>query len=76
MGPNPEVIECMMGRREVECTLLLQRGSRAELDDQHQVLEGEGHTVRHINTHFLDDLEKIHAGSHIRQLHKLEEEKD
>jgi len=76
MGPNPEVTECMMGRREVECTMLLQRGSRAELDDPRQVLEGKGHTMRHIKIQSFDDLEKTHVGSYIKQSHKLEEEKD
>jgi hypothetical protein len=47
-----------------------------ELDDPHKVLEGKGHSMRHIKVHSFDDLEKKHVGSYIKQSYKLEEEID
>lgn len=47
-----------------------------QLDDPHKVLEGKGHSMRHIKVHSFDNLEKKHVGSYIRQSYKLEEETD
>ena len=47
-----------------------------DLDDPHHVLEGKGHTMRHIKIHSRDDLEKKHVRSYIEQSYKLEEEMD
>jgi hypothetical protein len=53
-------------------SVIFDRG--VELDDPHQVLEGKGHTMRHIKIHSFDDLEKAHVGSYIKQSYRLEEE--
>ena len=47
-----------------------------DLNDPYQVLEGKGHTMRHIKIHSHDDLEKKQVSSYIEQSYKLEEEVD
>jgi len=50
-------------------SVIFDRG--AELDDPYHVLEGTGHTMRHIKIHSFDDLKEKHVGSYIEQSYKL-----
>ncbi len=50
-------------------SLIFDRG--AELDDPYNVLEGKGHTMRHIKIHSFDDLARKHVSSYIEQSYKL-----
>jgi len=53
-------------------SVIFDRG--VELDDPTNLLEGKGHTMRHIKIRCFDDLEKKNVGSYIEQSFKLEEE--
>ena len=51
-------------------SVIFDRG--AELEDPAHVLEGQGHTMRHIKIHALGDVENTQVGSYIKQSYKLE----
>ncbi|MBU8902073.1 MAG: DUF1801 domain-containing protein [Victivallales bacterium] len=53
-------------------SVIFDRG--VELDDPTNLLEGKGHTMRHIKIRCFDDLKKKNVGSYIKQSFKLKEE--
>jgi len=55
-------------------SLIFDRG--ALLDDPHHVLEGGGHTMRHIKLHAFDDLDRKHTAAYIMQSYHIKEEPD
>jgi hypothetical protein len=50
-------------------SVIFDRG--AELNDPYRVLEGKGHTMRHIKIYSLNDLEEKHVDSFIEQSYNL-----
>ncbi|WP_322757883.1 DUF1801 domain-containing protein [Synechococcus sp. CBW1107] len=52
-------------------SVIFDRG--VELDDTDNVLEGKGHTMRHIKIRCLEDLKEKNIGSYIAQSYELKE---
>ncbi len=55
-------------------SVIFDRG--VELEDSDAVLEGKGHTMRHIKIHSLNDIEAKHVNSYINQSFTLTEEEE